>query len=394
MMQLYVGQVLDQLRKIPDDSVHLIITSPPYWKVRDYGMPGQLGQEETLAEHIANLVEISREWRRVLHPKGTLWLNYGDLLAQNGTGMKTKERIENHKRAKKFSYGTSNFDRPTWGRACGTARGSGLAVKQLLLIPEQLALAIRSDGWTDKTKGFWLRSQIIWNKGNSGAESIKDRPSRDHEMIYVFSKSPRYFYDVYAVRNNPQVIKGWTHGSQLRTVWKIPATASRSGHPATFPLEIPRRAILLGTSRDGVCPHCLTPVIPQYELGPPDLAAQIRMGANANGTYEGRSTRKACGGQDPSERKSNILKSQKPFRYAGPAVACKCIGSPDNAIPATVLDPFSGEGTTGRAALDNGRSYIGIELNADHAAYQRAWLEPTARALSELVGVGFNSQKI
>ena len=389
VMSVYNGQVLDGLSRLASNSVHVAFTSPPYWKVRDYGVEGQLGQEPTLVEHVDNLVAVFRELRRVLHPCGVLWVNYGDVLAQNGKPISDKEQEANIIRSKERGYATTVFGgRKQWQRASGTARGSGLAEKQLLLIPERLALAMQKDGWDQNRgkKGWWLRSQTVWQKGNANSESIKDRPSRDHEMIYMFSKSSRYFYDVYAVRNNMRVVDGWIYGSQLRTTWKVATSAAKSGHPAVFPPELPRRGILLGSSCLGCCPECLCPVHPVYESGPADLEWQKRCGGDENGEYHGLARRDYSKtlSQDPSEVKRRKLKSMKPHKLVGGRPSCKCLTRLAQAVPCRVLDPFSGEGTTGDMALANGRFYTGLELNQKDVEFQLRNLGPRAEQWRDL----------
>lgn len=383
IMDVYCGQVLDGLRRLATNSVHCVFMSPPYWMVRDYLVDGQLGREATLAEHVANLVEVMRGIRRVLHPSGLVWFNYGHLWAQNGQPATPEEQEDKNQRAVSKHYPSSAYSRPTansWNRAAGTSKGSGLAIKQSLMLPERLGLAFQEDGW-------WNRGLVVWEKPNGLSGSIKDRPASNHEAIYQFAKSPRYFYDVHQVRNNEhRTPDGWIHGTQLRAVWRIPTRPSRSGHCATFPLELPRRGVLLSTSVLGCCPECLAPVKPVYVPGQPDVEAQRRCGGDANGEYSGQGKRDYAEtlSQDPSDAKRGILRSMRPWKLVGANPGCRCLRSPDHAIPCTVLDPFSGEGTTGEASLTNGRLYRGIELNAKDVEFQEAVLGPKARLLAQL----------
>ena len=173
-VRIYVGDALECLKKLPDNSVDCCITSPPYWGLRDYGVAGQLGLEKTPEEHIAALVKVFREVHRVLKSEGTLWVNYGDTYASNVNGRAVAEVVNDNRtfRDKPFS----------------TVVGK-LKPKDLVGLPWLLAFALR-----DKV-GFYLRSDIIWHKPNCMPESVKDRPVKAHEYMFLFSKSPRYFYN-------------------------------------------------------------------------------------------------------------------------------------------------------------------------------------------------------
>lgn len=177
-IQLLLGDVLEQLCHLPSDSVHCVVTSPPYWQVRDYGVTGQLGREATLEEHLRALTRVFAEVRRVLHPWGTCWVNYGDMLAQNGRHLTPEEQETNHRRARERGYASSVYDRQ-WQRASGTARGSGLAEKQLMLCPEQLVLALRSDGWEReesgrwKTRGYYADGSVNWAAMEGDAYAVE-----------------------------------------------------------------------------------------------------------------------------------------------------------------------------------------------------------------------------
>lgn len=380
LFSLWLGDVLASLRAMPANSVHVVFFSPPYWMIKDYGHPDQWGQEPTLAGHIDNILALFAELRRVLHPTGTVWMNYQDVCSQNGKKTTPEEMEGFIRRQAEYEYQTSQFGKRQWQRAAGTAKASGIKAKNMLQIPQRLSLAIQDTGW-------FLRGEIIWEKPNCNSEGVRDRPSRSHEMIYMFSRKPQYFYDIHAVRNRQRVEgDGWVHGTQLRSVWKIPAAPSKSGHPATFPLELPRRGVLLGSSHLGCCPECLHPVRPLYEPGEPDLRAQRACGGNSAGEYHGKGKRdySATNSQDPSDVKRRRLKSLRPWRLCGARATCRCLRSADDAIPCTVLDPFSGEGTTGRAALMNGRAYVGIEIVEKHAQYQVDHVAPLAGLLERL----------
>lgn len=176
--KLYNGDVLDVLQQIESGIVQCVVTSPPYWGLRDYGVPGQLGLEETPEEYIDKMVAIFREVRRVMRDDGTLWLNMGDsYAASSGTG------------------GTSSFQPigPMWKYS--RKAPEGLKPKDLVGMPWRLAFALQADGW-------YLRSDIIWSKPNPMPESVTDRPTKAHEYVFLMSKQARYYYDADAVRES------------------------------------------------------------------------------------------------------------------------------------------------------------------------------------------------
>lgn len=182
--RILLGDCRDTLRSLPADSVHCVVTSPPYFGLRDYGVDGQIGLEPTPAEFVAAMVEVFREVRRVLRPDGTLWLNLGDSYCNddkwggrgggyNGRGGLDRERIAlvpRHRRAR-----------------------SGLKPKDRMMIPARTAIALQDDGW-------WLRDEIVWHKPCPMPSSVKDRTTPAHEMLYLLTKSARYRYDHAAIR--------------------------------------------------------------------------------------------------------------------------------------------------------------------------------------------------
>lgn len=263
--RLITGDAITSLRQLPPACVSCCVTSPPYFDLRDYGHHGQYGREATLAEYLQGLVAVFREVRRVLRPNGTLWINLGD------------------------TYSKSK-------------RQTGLAQGQLLLLPARLALAMQQDGWL-------LKQENVWVKPNGLPESVRNRPTRSHEVVYMFVKSLPNYYGIddvriphtskrlvrkrsefgksirgqLGVRPRAEEIHLNPKGKNLRTVWQIPVSRFKGDHPATFPTDLARTCILAG------CP-----------------AGEI------------------------------------------------------------VLDCFSGAGTTGVAALQEGRRYLGIELSTKY----------------------------
>lgn len=293
--RLYLGPAAAVLRDLPSESVDCCVTSPPYWNQRDYGAGAdELGSEATPTEYVENLAAVFAEALRVMRPGGTLWLNLDDTYSgkANGGDSYDRHRGAGHK-----------------GGIVAKQRNS-LAFapyKGMLGLPWRVALAVQDTGWT-------LRNDIIWHKPNCIPESATDRLTRRYEHVFMFSKGPRYFYDLDAIRvphrpsslaraashrspsgfinaDHPSdtakqmAVERMCHpnGANPGDVWEIPNTGYEGAHFATFPIELPRRCILAG------CPE---------------------------------------GG--------------------------------------TVLDPCSGSGTTGAAARALGRRYIGIDLKREY----------------------------
>ena len=397
---LYHERCLEFLRSIASESIHCVVTSPPYWGLRDYKGPpliwggdpncvhewkdstvvrkgstngredlgstlvskgaaktlapgeendhggtrqyrkdpsevcsscdawrGQLGLEPTPERYVQNVVEVCREVHRVLRSDGTFWLNLGDSFSREGM-----EETE---------------------------------AKEILGTPWRVAFALQAEGWR-------LRSDIVWQKLNPMPESVRDRPTKSHEFIFLLTKSSKYFYDCDAIRepwadSRQGAAQGYnqetperisiggkqrpqkapkTDGRNKRSVWAISAKPYPGAHFATFPPELPRLCVLAGTSAKGCCPMCLV----------------------------------------PWERES---KGSLTF-----SAACGC--PPHEPVPCTVLDPFSGSGTTGQVALNLGRDYIGLDVQAGYLKLATARIqnedapgeeEESSGGILELLGV-------
>ncbi len=175
------GDVIAMLRTLPDDHFGCVVTSPPYWGLRDYGVEGQLGLEPTLAEHLAKMVEVFNEVRRVLKPDGTCWVNYGDCYATSPNGRSAADTK---------AVGTD--DRTFRDKPFSTIQGA-MKAKDLCMVPNRFAIAMQDAGW-------WVRAECIWAKPNPMPESIRDRPATAHEKVFLFTKQPRYHWDAEAVR--------------------------------------------------------------------------------------------------------------------------------------------------------------------------------------------------
>lgn len=333
--QILIGDCIDMMRTLPDESVHTCITSPPYFGLRDYGVDGQVGLELTPAEFIQRLVEVFRQVRRVLRKDGTAWVNMGDSYAGSRSPV-APGQVKSRRR--------DNEPVPRSDLAI-----TGFKPKDMMGMPWRLAFALQADGW-------YLRQDIIWNKKNPMPESVRDRCTKSHEYIFLLSKSRRYYFDQEAIlepcspntharlaqdvqnqigserangagktNGNMKAVArksngvGWGHGTDAgerqrgrvkdsasmdsalaimpetrnkRSVWDVPTHSFKGAHFATFPPDLIRPCVLAGSPRGGL-----------------------------------------------------------------------------------VLDPFGGAGTTGLVAMQEGRQSILCELNPDYAAMARARLD-------------------
>ena len=269
------GNALAVLRSLPSDSVRCAITSPPYWGLRDYGIQGQIGLEPSLSQFLDQLTLVFSELRRVLANDGTLWLNIGDGYTSGNRG-----------------YRASDKKNPARAMATRPPTPDGLKPKDLIGVPWRLAFALQEDGW-------FLRSDVVWNKPNAMPESVKDRPVRSHEYLFMLTKSEHYFYDHEAVKEE-------TGDEGLRrsrrSVWSVNTKPFLGAHFATFPAELIR----------------------------------------------------PC-----------VLASSKPGDF--------------------VLDPFFGSGTVGLVSQEEGRRYLGIELNPEYVRLASERLQAAQPNLTKLV---------
>ncbi|MDP3051461.1 MAG: site-specific DNA-methyltransferase [Eubacteriales bacterium] len=209
------GDALKALQQIPSESVQCVVTSPPYWGLRDYGINGQIGLESTLQQFLNRLVNVFTEVKRVLKPDGTLWLNIGDGYTSGNRGYRAPDK-KNPARAMSIRPDTPD----------------GLKPKDLIGIPWRLAFALQADGW-------YLRTDIVWHKPNTQPESVRDRPTRAHEFIFLLSKSEKYYYDRIAILE--------PNGRNRRTVWSIHTQAFPEAHFATFPPTLIEPCVLVST---------------------------------------------------------------------------------------------------------------------------------------------------
>ncbi len=272
---LYHGETTTILQGLPSESVNCVITSPPYWNLRDYDVAGQIGLEPTPEAFIARLVDVFVELHRVLREDGTVWVVIGDTYASGPT--KQTGRNDAARRNGWGTFGEGKWqDRHAGGRRSKRSVHAGRCAKNLLFIPHRLMLALQDTGM------FIVRSEIIWEKGNAMPESCKDRPTRSHEQIFLLTKSARYYFNPDPLREDcvsgngksQGIIKGKRFGGRSqatipmsgfgrremynhpkgrngRTVWRINTEQFHGDHPAIFPRELVRRCLLAGCPEGG-----------------------------------------------------------------------------------------------------------------------------------------------
>ncbi len=217
------GDTRRVIQSLPDNTFQCVVTSPPYWGVRDYGVKGQIGAEANLQDYIQTLVEVFREVRRVLKHDGTFWLNIGNTYTSGGR--KWRQEDEKNK-GRGMSY------RPP--------TPTGLKKKDLIGVAWLLAMGCQKDGW-------YLRNDILWNKPNCQPESVKDRFTVSHEYIFLFSKSERYFFDQDAIKERTTDGNGYKN---KRTVWSINTEPCQEAHFAIFPRALVRPCLLAGSRKN------------------------------------------------------------------------------------------------------------------------------------------------
>ncbi|MEK4122265.1 DNA-methyltransferase [Lysinibacillus sp. FSL K6-0102] len=184
--KIYQGHCLEVLKTLSDESVNTVVTSPPYWGLRDYGVDGQIGLENSVEEYVSALVDVFREIKRILKDDGTVWLNLGDAYAGSGKGRNADGKGNP---SKNHMQSNGQFD----GIVKISKNVDGLKPKDLIGLPWRVAFALQADGW-------YLRQDIVWSKPNPMPESVTDRPTKSHEYIFLLSKQPKYYYDHEAIK--------------------------------------------------------------------------------------------------------------------------------------------------------------------------------------------------
>lgn len=341
------GDCREVLRTLPADSVHCIVTSPPYWGLRDYGVAGQIGLEQSMHEHIAILVDLFREARRILRKDGTLWINYGDVYCSTdkwggGGGNTGKQTI------------AEDGEVPSWQVRKKRQPQIGLKPKDRMMLPARLAIALCDDGW-------WLRDEIIWHKPNPMPSSVRDRTTPAHEMIYLLSKSARYHWDFEAMQ------EAASPNTHARTAGKN-SGVNVDRVPVSKKIKVPG-AWDLGPGGHGTI-HRGGRTSATYVDMPgvtPKSAPEDSL-VKAKGSFHATTTEVL-----PFRNKRSVWTvasaafAEAHFATFPPALIEPCIlaGCPAGG---TVLDPFGGSGTTGLVADRLGRDAILIELNPEYAA--------------------------
>jgi DNA modification methylase len=356
MIQIIHADVIDGLKQIPDQAVQCVVTSPPYWGLRDYGVDGQIGLEKTPEEFITKMVEVFREVRRVLRDDGTCWVNMGDgYNANTGAGFNGNKRLDDANR-------DTVMDRPGW-----------LKPKDLVGMPWRVAFALQADGW-------YLRSDIIWSKPNPMPESVTDRPTKSHEYIFLLTKKARYYYDADAVRESAITpwhgIGGYREGNlqndykppeyrndnreragrNRRTVWEIATQPFPMAHFATFPEALVEPCIKAGTSERGCCSVCGAPWVRVVEATGGGIGKSWSSHEN-DAVLGARVDAQNC------KRVGDLGAGSYKRIEKGWQPSCSCNA---DTVPCVVLDPFGGSGTVGKVARDLNRKAILIELNAGY----------------------------
>jgi DNA modification methylase len=338
---LYCGDALTVLHTLPDESVQCVVTSPPYWGLRDYGVAGQFGLERTPEQYVARMVALFDEVLGVLRTDGTLWLNMGDGYANDG----------------KWGGSSSGKHVTALHGQTGIGRGkrlTGLKAKDLIGIPWRLALALQAAGW-------WLRSDIIWAKPNPMPESVTDRPTKSHEYIFLLSKSEEYYYDAAAIAeqsitSDPRQ----PYGSE--GAWQLdgrPVEQRKGGKVRGRPNFDGRR---------GSLPKAVVPGQPlQHD----------RCGDNDFGLRNARTVWEIATQPYPEAH----------FATFPEELARRCILAGSRPGD-TVLDPFGGSGTVAQVATGNGRPSIYIDLNPTYVQLAEQRIGPLLCELAPLRASG------
>lgn len=422
-VRILEGDAREVLRELPEASVQCVVTSPPYWGLRDYGVAGQIGLEATPEEYVAELVRVFREVRRVLRPDGVLWLNLGDCYA-TGAGRSGEPgggeqgarwrgevgRVRDDKRGyrgerlangradqeavcRKKTRGVGSKTRATRdGTHAGkhTAMAAmgpmtqpnrmpipGLKPKDLVGVPWRVAFALQADGW-------WLRADVVWSKPSPMPESVSDRPTRSHEYVFLLARSERYFYDAAAIAEpllHPDDAGPDDASRAFTRRRKVVANPRQAGAVLELPAPTTRNARSVWTIASQPYPEAHFATFPErlaarcVMAGTPEAGACGRCGAPRVRETETRYVNpdnRASNGPRSVERRGESpgfeRRLERVVETKGYRATCGC-GAP--AVPAVVLDPFGGSGTVGRVCEDLGRDSVLVELSPAYVELAR-----------------------
>jgi len=318
--RLILGDVLKVLRQLPEESINCVITSPPYWGLRDYGVPGQIGLEHRPELYILKLKIIFNQIRRVLRTDGTCWINLGDSYAGGGNGARDETRWP------KQSRNANGY------KSIHVKKGSGCKPKDLVGIPWAVAFALRAAGW-------WLRQDIIWSKPNTMPESVRDRCTKSHEYIFLLTKNARYYF------NQNAIMEKASENTHARVSQNIAAQIGSFRANGGAKTNGPMKTVFRGSS--------------------------AKVGKRSDGVKANESFLESVVLMPDKRNKRSVWEiAPTPFKEAHFATfpeklvePCVLAGCPPDGV---VMDPFMGSGTTGIVAIRLGRKFVGIELKPEY----------------------------
>ena len=375
---IHRGDAADTLAELPESSIHMCMTSPPYFGLRDYGVAGQIGLEDELDEYIAELVEVFREVRRVLRPDGSAWLNLGDSYASKPVG--------NYNGGETHAYSDDRDEAHASSGQVDKSEASGLARKNKMLVPHRVAIALQEDGWI-------VRNDVTWAKPNPMPSSVKDRLNTTTEQVFHLVPEPDYWYDLDAIREKHAASsyerdeyggrrnyasENYGHGTDPMggganenmnyhpagknpgDVFEVTTKPFPEAHFAVYPPELVEKP-LKATCPPKVCAECGSPYERDVEresitdAGRSDDAQYVE-----SGTREEKDAHRQLGGnyQEALENRDVVMKGWTP--------TCDC--DTDATEAGIALDPFAGAGTTALVAKRHGRRFVGIDLNEEYVA--------------------------
>ena len=385
---IHQGDAAETLAKMPADSVHMCMTSPPYYGLRDYDVDGQIGLEESLDSYIQNLVEVGDALKRVLRPDGSWWLNLGDSYCTRRRARKSgsEQDIANSNTGRdNGDYSPDGDDSAQYHNASLQDHGHNFVDKDKMLVPHRVAIALQEDGWV-------VRNDVTWVKPNPMPSSVKDRLNTTTEQIFHLTPEPDYWYDLDAIRepysqatteeaapypvregvknapsdnhsvNEPaEKLGDFLHpaGKNPGDVFEVTTKPFPDAHFAVYPPELVEKP-LKATCPPRVCAECGAPY--EREVEDNGLAGEAKI-------QDGE--RPAADERDVSD--SSLLRTNgrtwRDREHVGWSATCDC--ATDATEAGIALDPFAGAGTTLLKAKDLGRRYVGVELNPEYADLAR-----------------------